>query len=398
MNQKEVKKRNLKSNIWKTYLFEISSGMFFSVPIMVLFWQENGLSLTEIMILQSIFAIFTVILEIPTGYFADIYGRKKALIIAGVVGPLAITTYSLGHNFVHFIIAEFLFALSNSFVSGTMPAFLYDTLTEINEEKKYKHVWGHLLFYGMIAMALSNVIGGFIAKIDLRYTLYATIPFFSLMIPLALSLQEPKRHKLIFEKGYVRELKKIIKTTFVQNKKLRWMILYSGIIFAFNQAALWLYQPYFKLSGLDIVYFGIVFASFQLVAAFSSKYAHKLEEKIGKRYSLIMLIFLVTVSYFLMSNFIFLFSFSFCYIQQFIRGFKGVIITDYVNQLTSSHIRATVLSIENFAGKLLYATIIPLLGWVADVYSLKQALVVMSITTLITGMLILIILKKDKII
>jgi hypothetical protein len=40
--------------------------MLFSVPIMVLFWQQNGLSLTDIMILQSIFAIFVVILEIPT--------------------------------------------------------------------------------------------------------------------------------------------------------------------------------------------------------------------------------------------------------------------------------------------------------------------------------------------
>jgi hypothetical protein len=56
----------IKNNIWKLYLYKILSGMLFSVPIMVLFWQQNGLSLTDIMILQSIFAIFVVILEIPT--------------------------------------------------------------------------------------------------------------------------------------------------------------------------------------------------------------------------------------------------------------------------------------------------------------------------------------------
>lgn len=397
MNKMEVKDQKLKSNIWKIYLFEVLAGMFFSVPIMVLFWQDNGLSLTEVMILQSIFAILAVILEVPTGYFADVYGRKKALIIAAITGAIAISAYSLGHNFLQFLIAEVFFALSVSFTSGTISALVYDTLQEIGEEKNYKKVWGNVLFYGMIALALSNILGGFIAKIDLRYALYASIPFFILMIPLAFLLQEPKRHKLIFEKGYLKELLKIIKVALIQNKKLRWIIIYSGVIYAFNQSALWLYQPYFKLSGLDIAYFGIVFASFQVVAAFSSKYAHKIEEKIGQKYSLAMLIFLVAGSYFLMSNFVFLFSFSFCFIQQFVKGFKNAVITDYINQLTNSSMRATILSAESFVGRLLYATIIPIFGWIADIYTLQQALMVMGATTLISGIIILIILKKDKV-
>ncbi|MBU1783485.1 MFS transporter [Patescibacteria group bacterium] len=397
MNKMEVKDQKLKSNIWKIYLFEVLAGMFFSVPIMVLFWQDNGLSLTEVMILQSIFAILAVILEVPTGYFADVYGRKKALIIAAITGAIAISAYSLGHNFLQFLIAEVFFALSVSFTSGTISALVYDTLQEIGEEKNYKKVWGNVLFYGMIALALSNILGGFIAKIDLRYALYASIPFFILMIPLAFLLQEPKRHKLIFEKGYLKELLKIIKVALIQNKKLRWIIIYSGVIYAFNQSVLWLYQPYFKLSGLDIAYFGIVFASFQVVAAFSSKYAHKIEEKIGQKYSLAMLIFLVAGSYFLMSNFVFLFSFSFCFIQQFVKGFKNAVITDYINQLTNSSMRATILSAESFVGRLLYATIIPIFGWIADIYTLQQALMVMGATTLISGIIILIILKKDKV-
>ena len=61
--------------------------------------------------------------------------------------------------------------------------------------------------------------------------------------------------------------------------------------------------------------FGIVFASFQIVAALTSKYAHILEERIGQRYSLIMLVVLLVMSYVLMSNFIFLFSFSFAFLQ-----------------------------------------------------------------------------------
>lgn len=393
----KTEEQKLSWNIWKFYLYNILAGMFFSVPVMVLFWQNNGLSLTEVMILQSVFAIFVVILEIPTGYFADVIGRKKTLIISGITGLIAMIAYSLGHNFFHFLVAEIFFSLSVSFSSGTTSAFVYDTLQNLGREKDYKKIQWNAFFYWMITLAFASIIGWFIAKIDLRYTLYASIPFFALMIPLVFFMQEPQRHKLIFEKGYIKELFKVIKTALIENKKLRWIIVYSWIIYAFNQSALWLYQPYFQISGLDIAYFGIVFASFQVVSAFSSKYAHKIENKLWEKYSLIMLIFLVAWSYLLMSNFVFLFSFSFCFIQQFVRGFKKIVITDYINKLTKSSMRATILSIESLFGKLLYAIIIPIFGWIADVYTLVQALTIIGITTLIFGIIILIILKKDRV-
>jgi len=390
--------QRLKGNIWKFYLHEILAGMFFSIPVIVLFWQKNGLSLTEVMILQSFFSILAVVLEIPTGYFSDVYGRKKTLALAGVSSVIAITAYSFGHNFTQFLIAEAFFALGVSLMSGTGSAFIYDTLQDLKEESSYKKIWGNTLFFGMISLALSNILGGFIATIDLRYTLYASIPFFALLIPLALSMQEPQRHKLIFEKGYTKKLLEIIKDALIKNEKLRWLIIYSGVIYAFNQASLWLYQPYFQLSGLNIVYFGFVFASFQVVAAFSSKYAYKIEEKLGKKYSLIILVFLVAGSHLLMSNFVFLFSFSFAFLQQFVRGFKNTVITDYINKLTTSDMRATVLSAESFVGRLLYAIIIPIIGWIADIYTIVQALSVLAITTLILGIIVLIFLRKDKVI
>jgi len=392
----ELLKSKLNNNIKKLYWYKIFAGMYFSVPVMVLFWQDNGLSLTEIMVLQSIFSIFVVVLEIPTGYFADIYGRKKTLVLASASSLIAMTVYSLGYNFFHFLIAEIFFAFSLSFTSGTITAFVYDTLKDLNKEKEYKRIWGNILFYGILAIAFANILGGFIGKINLRYTLYASLPFFFFFFPLALSMQEPLRHKLVFEKGYLRKIFKTIKFNFKENNKLKWIVIYSGVIYAFNQSALWFYQPYFKLTGLDIMYFGFVFASFQVMAAVASKYAHKIEKKMGQKYSLIMLVFLVAGSYLLMSNFIFLFSFSFSFLQQFVRGFRGVVISDYINKLVSSDLRATILSMENFAGRLLYAIVVPIFGWVADVYSLVQALGIIGITALFSGIATLLIFRKNK--
>ena len=379
----------MKSNIWKFYLFNILSAMAFFVPVIVLFWQENGLNMSQIMILQSLFSLTVVFLEVPSGYFADIFGRKKTLILASLFMTIGIFTYSLGYNFYQFLVAEILWAFGISFISGTDSAFIYDTLKELKQEELYKKVIGNAVFCNLLAVSVASIAGGFIGKINFRWTFYAMLPFLILLILLSFSLKEPKRYKLIFKKNYLFELMKILQNALIKNEKIRWLIIYSAIIAGFNNAVLWLYQPYFNLTGLDIFYFGFVFAAFNVIAAISSKYAHRIEEKLGQKYSLVLLIILVSGSYLLMSHFIYLFSFSFAFIQQFVRGFSRPVITDYINKLISSEVRATILSAQNLVGRLFYAAIIPIIGWIVDVYTLVQALFVLGVTSLIAGIIIL---------
>ncbi len=393
-----LRQAKVRSNIWKFYLFDILGAMLFALPIIVLFWQDNGLSLTQIMILQSLFAIAMVILEVPTGYLADIYGRKKVLIYSGFSLLLSVFLYSLGFNFVSFLIAEMFFALGHSLYSGTSSAFVYDTLTELKQEKKYNIVWGKAKYYGLLATAFSHIIGGFIGKINFRWTFYLSIPFYFLLIPLTLSMHEPRRHKMILEKNHWHKLSLIFKFSLLENIKLRWLMVFSGVIYAINSAGLWLYQPYFKLSGVDIIYFGFIFALFQIVAAFSSKYAHQIKNKLGTKASFIILVPIIFLGYLLTSKIIFLFSFVFIFLFQFVRGFSEPIFSDYVNQLTSSEMRATVLSVQSLIQRLLYAFLIPVIGWIADVYSILQALAISGFTALIGGSIILLILYKNKVI
>jgi len=357
----------------------------FSLPIIVLFWQDNGLNLFQIMVLQSLFALAVVLLEIPTGYFADIFGRKKSLIISSILYLLAIVFYSLGSNFFQFLIAEIFFSFSMSFMSGADSAFIYDTLKGLGREHLFKKIWGNILFYSLIAMSFASIVGGFIGGIDLRMTFYATIPFFLIATFFTFSLVEPERRKTIIKQEYLKQIFQIIKFSLIDNKRLKWLMIYSAIVISFNQTSLWLYQPYFKLSGLDIFYFGFIFAGFNIVAALTSKYAHIFEEKLGEKYSLAMLFVLTSISYLLMSNFVFLFSFSFAFLQQFVRGFSNVVIVDYINKLAPSEIRATVMSVEGMLSKLCYALIIPFIGWFADVYTLPQAFFILGITVFVLG-------------
>ncbi|MCK5095786.1 MAG: MFS transporter [Candidatus Pacebacteria bacterium] len=394
----QISKQKIKANIWKTQVFKIVQNLAFFTPVAVLFWQENGLSLTEIMILQSLFSVALVLLEIPSGYFADVFGRRPSLILASVFYLVAAIGYSLGHDFGTFLIAELLWAVACAFISGADSALVYDSLQNVGEEKNYKRIWGSISFWAFLAVAFGGIVGGWIGSINLRWTWYAMIPTFALLIPIALSLQEPHRHRRVVKKGYMLELLKTIKSIFTNNLKLRWIIIYSAVILTFNQAALWLYQPYMKETGLDIVYFGIAFASFNVVAAIGSKYAHLFEKLLGMKRVLIALPIFISTAYFLMGNFAIVLGFTFAFLQQFVRGVKGPIITDHINKLTPSDMRATILSAEGFVGRLGYAAVIPIAGWVADVYTLQQAFNILGVTTLVVSGFVLLVLHRQKII
>ena len=65
----------LKQNITALYLIKISKWFTLIMPIIVLFYEENGLGLKDIFLLKSVYSIVLVSLDIPTGYLADAWGR-----------------------------------------------------------------------------------------------------------------------------------------------------------------------------------------------------------------------------------------------------------------------------------------------------------------------------------
>ncbi len=388
----------LRSNIWKFYAVKACSGAAFFVPVIVLFWQQNGLSMTQIMLLQTLFSIAVVLLEVPTGYLADRIGRKQTLAYAGLFMFVSVVIYGLGDGFAMFLVAELLWAVGISLQSGTDAAIVYDTLKGLGEEHAYKRIWGHAMFLYLLSDAVANIAGGFLGVTNYRWTFFAMAPLLFLTIPLSASMEEPKHYKRVVKKGYLHDLLTIIKETVIRQPRVRWIIIYASVVAAFNGAVLWLYQPYLQLSGIQIAYFGVVFASFQLVAALSSQYAHKVEAALGKQFSLAMLIVLVGGSYLLMSNFIWLFSFSFAFLQQFVRGFSKVVVSDYLNEMTTSDIRATILSVESLGERLVYALIIPFVGLMADAYTLVQTLTVVGVTVLVLCVPLLLVLRKTHVI
>lgn len=385
----------VKGNITKVYLFELFGSFILFAPVLVLFFQENGLTMTEIMVLQSAYSISVILLEIPTGYFADYYGRKPAMIIASTFLVLGVSIYSAGYDFWTFLIGELIWSIGVSFYHGTDSALFYDTLTEIGRQEEYQKLWGKASSYSFISAAAASIIGGLIAEYSLRLTLQGMILVLLPLIPLSLTIKEPKHHREVTE-DHVSEIKKTIKLVFFEKNDLRFLIFYSAIIVTFTSAAYWIYQPYFEVSGLDLAYFGIVFAGFNVVSALVSRKAHLIEDILGRKSSLLALTLLLSLGFLLMGQFVFYFSFLFAFLHQIVRGFREPIISDYINKIITSDRRSTILSVEHMVSSTVYAAVIPFIGLFTDTYTYTAAMSLMGVICLIAGSLTLILFYITK--
>jgi predicted MFS family arabinose efflux permease len=93
----------------------------------------------------------------------------------------------------------------------------------------------------------------------------------------------------------------------------------------------------------------------------------------GKSFSLIAIILLISVSYFLSGIVISMWGIAFLFLFYLIRGIASPILKNYMNQYTQSEIRATILSVRDFIIRIVFAVIGPFLGWITDNINLKSA-------------------------
>ena len=173
------------------YFIKATRMFLLIMPIAVLFFQDNWLSMTQIFLLNSIFSIAIVLFEIPSGYFSDVLGRKKCLIIATVLWAIWMLIHSLSYWFLGLMFAEIIMALSIWFLSWTDSAIIYDTLLETGKEDDYKKIEWRMEATGNFSEAIAWIIGWALAMISLRTPFYVETILSIPAIFIALSIIEP---------------------------------------------------------------------------------------------------------------------------------------------------------------------------------------------------------------
>ncbi|NOS68181.1 MAG: MFS transporter [Candidatus Peribacteraceae bacterium] len=387
----------MKRNITLLYFFKIVRNFSLFIPIIVPFYQENGLSQTQIFTLQSLFALTIVFLEVPSGYFADCAGRKRSLLLGAVVSTLGFVLYSVSYGFFPILTAEILLGIGYSFMSGADTAMAYDSFAAEGNEKGYLRFESRSNGFMGMSEATASVIGGFLAMISLRTPIAAEAICYSLTIPLALFLTEPKRIASAVEHPW-KNIVRITKYALHGHKEIKWLILYGATMGTLTHTMVWLTQPYYQLVGIPIEWFGILWATQLFMMGLFSHNAERYEKWLGKKSALISFPIIGFISYLTLGLVPSLATIPMLLGFYFVRGVHIPILHHYVNSIVDSDVRATVLSVQNLMQKLLYCLLGPIIGVVVDAYSLQTALLFSAVLYGSLSLIVVVNMRRLKII
>jgi MFS family permease len=366
---------DIQSNIGKIYAFKFLSEFYLIAPILIPYYISHQLSSTQIFIIQAVYALAILLFEIPSGYLADVIGRKKTLILGAAAFPLGIAVYAFTGTFWLFILAEVILAVANSMRSGCDTALVYDTLLELDQASEYTRFEGRAFVFTRIGTSASSVLGGLAALAALRLPFYVNIGTASLMLPLALLLKEPEREALKAQNP-LRDILRICRSTF-RDARLRLLMLYSALILSTGVVGVWAYFFYYESLGISIGWFGVLFALFQLSSAWGSSNAHRAQRRLGTHVSLFLTMG-IALNLLLIGIFRSAFLIPLIFLNAFLWGFSYPIFMDLLNRQIASNIRATVLSVANMTGSLSYVLLAPVFGKLVDTMSLGPSFVLLG--------------------
>ncbi len=369
------------NNIWKLYLIRISKWFMLFMPIVVLFFQSNGLYLRDVMLVNAVYALTVAVFEIPSGYFSDKLGRKNALIIGTFLVLLQFVSYSLSYTFLGFAIGAIFGGIGVSFISGTDSALLYDTLVVMNKKKDYVKWEGRSYAIGTFAEAVAAIIGGWIAyRYGMRMTIYGQVGISLLGVLVATTLVEPP---IITEvpKDNWKHLQQILKETLFANQRLLFYLILSMIVGLACLLLAWFVQSYLEYQQVPAANMGTWWAVLNLTVALFSAQAYLLEQHISRRKMVGGLLLILIIGFVLLflttSNWVV--GTVVLLVMYAARGVAVPVFANLINQEISSDRRATVLSIKGFGIRLTFAILAPILGWIADVFTILETFLALGI-------------------
>ena len=363
----------VRSNIWKLYAIQALTQALFAIPIIVLFWRSHGLNLQQILLLQAAFAATILFLEIPTGYIADRWGRKQTIVAGCFFGFLAYFVYATSTNFWQFFLAEIIIGIGASLLSGSMEAVTYDTLLELGEEKTYRRVAGNQSFWEFNTEAVSSLIGAALATISVALPMWVTILPMGAALMISFSLHEPKSHRPRTDYRF-RAVWNVSTNTLVHHRGLRSIILLHGVLSAMTLTFFWFFQSYQTLVGLPVWLFGITHATTVFAGAYAARTASRLEKQVDDRLLLIGIAIVVVGSFLALGLSPTVWLLGAFLVSRIAWGALGPVTADMVNRMTTSDVRATVLSLRSLFGRFIFVCTSPFVGGLADARSISVAL------------------------
>jgi MFS family permease len=388
---------------YKFCFYGFFKNLRFFEPFMILFLLEKGLGFLEIGILYSIREILRNIFEIPSGVIADILGRRKTLVQSFVFYIISFILFFFSNSFEFLAVAMGVFAFGDAFRTGTNKAMIISYLKQHGWEHQKVHYYGHTRSYSQLGSAISSLIAAAIVFSSGTYSIVFLCSVIPYLIDLILVASYPKsldgtskREQGIFFKHLLKAVYSSFIQSFKQSNSIR-SILNLSIHTGYYKASKDYLQP--LLVGIAItlpitlsqdenrqsaIIIGVSYFVIYLLSSMATRYSGKISERFkhpGRGMNFTGLIGYIAGG---VAGFLFYLDFQYLSILPFILIFlienlRKPIGISQITELMDKKILSTSLSVESQTNSLVAAIVAPLLGWLADSYSIGIALISISL-------------------
>ena len=381
-------KRTYKRNISLLAGLEFTS-YFGITSFWILFFIQNGLSLLQIGLLESIFHGTSLLCEIPSGMLADRFSYKTNLYLARLssIGSSILILFGQG-NFWIYAIAMMVNAWSYNFDSGTSTAFLFDSAVEAGQKDRYLQISSFLSGVAEVTRTLGTVVAGFFIHGALAWTYYIAIGLSLLSILLIFLMKEPESKSDERSHLTLKRILEVVKQEWQEKPVLfYWMLIYQLVGTIMCMFYFYYQQKISDLASWQVSLIMLIGSGFNLLAVY-------LASQIGKKWNSNQ-VFPILVALTGLALLLVAFKTPFAYLSVYLltNALYAVYQPIYYNELQAylpSSVRATMLSINSMMFSLSMIVIFPLTGWLIDTCGFVAVFLVLGLITFLSFPLLLI--------
>ena len=376
-------------NVRLFILLRIFFNARFYYPVFTILFLDFGLTMAQFALLNAVWAATIVILEVPSGALADVIGRRKLLVASGVLMVLEMAFLAFApRNHPHLTFALFLCnrilsGTAEAMASGADEAIAYDALKAAGQEAQWPRVLelqmrcqsiafvvamsiGAAVYDPRLMQAAADVVGidfQFTQAVTVRIPLLLTFAMGLVTLALVLRFEEvatpPSRKGATTAPGG-QNLKQALLLTlkaggWIWRHGFARAIILAGLLFdSFARMVITLSSQYYRTIQIPEALFGLIGAALALAGVFIPRIARAMADRFAPRTNVLFTGAIILVGLAAMTLFIpygglgpALLVFGSMYLT-------GFFVSHYLNQVTDSSRRATVLSFKGLFYNLAY--------------------------------------------
>lgn len=151
---------NARAFVWFRILFNCR----FYYPVYAVFFLDLGLTVEQFAVLNAVWAATIVLLEVPSGALADLIGRQRLVVLSGwlMVAEMLVLVFTPAHSvwtFPLFLVNRVLSGTAEAMASGADEALVYDSLPPEGRESAWREINAGLIRWQSIGFVISSILG-----------------------------------------------------------------------------------------------------------------------------------------------------------------------------------------------------------------------------------------------